>query len=541
MRVLTLVVRGVVAGLLCCAAGAVGAADVDGEAGAAGVAGAVGAASAAAVAGIAGGGGSLEGAADVVSGGRAAGAGTAATGGALRARGLGVPFEGTPGPGNAITDVPGVEVGQVTHVSGDGPLKVGTGPIRTGVTVVLPRGRASADSVYGGFFDLNGNGELTGQAYLQDFGVAIGPIGISNTNAIGQVYAGIQQWTQDKFGLAATPVVAETWDGRLNDIGGFHVQPADAITAIEAARTGPVAEGNVGGGTGMVCFGFKGGIGTASRKVSIEGKDYVVGVLVQCNTGDRETLRIAGAPVGPELASTWLPCYDPALSAPDKTPKCKAEASGGGVRQSAGKADAAGEAARNLAGSSEAAGGTAGNFAGTADASEGAARNSVGNTDVAGGAARKSVGKAGAEVAGNIAGGHAPPDVGSIIIVVATNAPLLPVQLNRIARRAALGMGRLGSYAGNQSGDLMMSFTTASAAADDPDQQHPSAITPLASDRLDPLFKAVVEATEESVVNALVAAQTMTGADGYRFYGLPHAQLRAILKRYGRLEGGHAP
>jgi D-aminopeptidase len=382
-----------------------------------------------------------------------------------RARGLGIPFEGTPGPNNAITDVPDVEVGQVTKVSGDGPLKVGTGPIRTGVTVVLPRGRASADSVYGGFFDLNGNGELTGQAYLQDFGVVIGPIGISNTNAIGQVYAGIQKWTQDKFGLATTPVVAETWDGRLNDIGGFHVQPGDAIAAIEAARTGSVAEGNVGGGTGMVCFGFKGGIGTASRKVSVDGKDYVVGVLVQCNTGDRETLRIAGAPVGPELSKGWLPCYDPALSAADKLPKCKAE----GV------------------------------------------------------------------------GGHPPPDVGSIIIVVATNAPLLPVQLNRVARRAALGMGRLGSYSGNQSGDLMVAFTTASAAANDPDQTHPSAVTPLASDNLDPVFKAVVEATEESVVNALVAAQTMTGIDGYRFYSLPHAQLRAILQRYGRLEGGHSP
>ena len=232
MRVLALVVRGVVAGLLCCAGGAAVATDVDGGAGAAGFAGAVGAASAAAVVGIAG--------ADVASGSRAAGAGTAATGGALRARGLGVPFEGTPGPDNAITDVPGVEVGQVTHVSGDGQLKIGTGPIRTGVTVVLPRGRASADSVYGGFFDLNGNGELTGQAYLQDFGVAIGPIGISNTNAIGQVYAGIQQWTQHKFGVAVTPVVAETWDGRLNDLGGFHVQPGDAIAAIEAARAGPV-------------------------------------------------------------------------------------------------------------------------------------------------------------------------------------------------------------------------------------------------------------------------------------------------------------
>ena len=411
----------------------------------------------------------------------------AATDGAVRARGLGIPFEGTPGPNNAITDVPGVEVGQVTHVSGAGALKVGTGPVRTGVTVVLPRGRASADSVYGGFFDLNGNGELTGQAYLQDFGVVIGPIGISNTNAIGQVYAGIQKWTQDKFGLATTPVVAETWDGRLNDIGGFHVQPGDAIAAIEAARTGPVAEGNVGGGTGMVCFGFKGGIGTASRKVSVGGRDYVVGVLVQCNTGDRETLRIAGAPVGPELSKGWLPCYDAALSAADKLPKCKAE----------------------VAATGEGAG-----------AATGHARANTGS---------------------NATTDHPPPDVGSIIIVVATNAPLMPVQLNRIARRAALGMGRLGSYSGNQSGDLMMSFTTASAAANDPDQAHPSAVTPLASDNLDPLFKAVVEATEESVVNALVAAQTMTGIDGYRFYSLPHAQLRAILKRYGRLEAGHSP
>jgi D-aminopeptidase len=348
---------------------------------------------------------------------------------------------------------------------------------------------------------------------LQDFGVVIGPIGISNTNAIGQVYAGIQQWTQDKFGLAATPVVAETWDGRLNDIGGFHVQPADAITAIEAAHAGPVAEGNVGGGTGMVCFGFKGGIGTASRKVSIDGKDYVVGVLVQCNTGDRETMRIAGAPVGPELSSAWLPCYDAALSTPDKQPKCKAEPDGRAAGGAVGKAsrNAAHRAVASSAG--EAAGGATGGDAGTD------ARNA----------------------AGDVEAGHPPPDVGSIIIIVATNAPLIPVQLNRVARRAALGMGRLGSYSGNQSGDLMMSFTTASTAADDPDQQHPSAITPLASDRLDPLFKAVVEATEESVVNALVAAQTMTGANAYRFYSLPHAQLRAILKRYGRLEGGRAP
>jgi D-aminopeptidase len=389
-----------------------------------------------------------------------AAAATAAAAPSPRARALGIPFEGTPGPENAITDVAGVEVGQVTHISGDGPLHVGTGPIRTGVTVVLPRGRGSADSVYGGFFNLNGNGELTGQSYLQDFGVVIGPIGITNTNAIGQVYAGIQQWTQQKFGLAATPVVAETWDGRLNDLGGFHVQPADAVAAIEAARSGPVAEGNVGGGTGMVCFGFKGGIGTASRKVTIDARSYRVGVLVQCNTGDRQTLRIAGAPVGAEMSSAWLPCYDPALAPPAKTPRCT----------------------------------------------------------------------------GKSIAGHTPGDEGSIIIVIATDAPLMPLQLNRVARRAALGLGRLGSYSGNGSGDLMISFTTASAAANDPDQTHPSALTPLASDALDPLFKGVVEATEEAVVNALVAAQTMTGADGYRFYGIPHEPLRAVLKRYGRLQ-----
>ena len=389
-----------------------------------------------------------------------AGGGVGAGAGAPRARALGIPFEGTPGPENAITDVAGVEVGHVTQISGDGPLRVGTGPIRTGVTVVLPRGRGSANSVYGGFFNLNGNGELTGQSYLQDFGVVIGPIGMTNTNAIGQVYAGIQQWTQQKFGLAATPVVAETWDGRLNDLGGFHVQPADAVAAIEAARSGPVVEGNVGGGTGMVCFGFKGGIGTASRKVVIEAKTYTVGVLVQCNTGDRQTLRISGVPVGAELSNSWLPCYDPALAPADKIPRC----------------------------------------------------------------------------AGQSTAGHTPPDEGSIIIVIATDAPLMPVQLNRVARRAALGLGRLGSYSGNGSGDLMVAFTTATAAANDPDQTHPSTLTPLASDRLDPLFKGVVEATEESVVNALVAARTMTGADGYRFYGIPHEPLRAILKRYGRLQ-----
>ncbi|HVW68842.1 MAG TPA: P1 family peptidase [Steroidobacteraceae bacterium] len=380
--------------------------------------------------------------------------------GPVRARDLGVPFEGSPGPNDAITDVAGVEVGQVTHVSGEGVLKIGQGPVRTGVTVVLPRGRGSAAAVYGGFFNLNGNGELTGQSYLEDFGVVIGPIGLSNTNAIGQVYAGIQQWTQEKFGEASTPVVAETWDGRLNDIGGFHVRPADAVAAIEAARPGPVAEGNVGGGTGMVCFGFKGGIGTASRKVVVAGRDHMVGVLVQCNTGDRTTLRIAGAPIGADLSHAWQPCYDPKLSPPDKQPKC----SGDGASSQT-----------------------------------------------------------------------PPPDEGSIIIVVATDAPLIPSQLHRVARRAALGLGRLGSYAGNSSGDLVVSFTTAIADANHPDQKNPSPIAALPNAAIDPLFKGVVEATEEAVVNALVAARTMTGADGYTFYAVPHDQLRSLLKHYGRL------
>ena len=327
------------------------------------------------------------------------------------------------------------------------------------MTVVLPRGRGSVAAVYGGFFNLNGNGELTGQSYLQDYGVVIGPIGISNTNAIGQVYAGIMQWTQKKFGAAVTPVVAETSDSWLNDIGGFHIQPADAVAAIEAALPGPVAEGNVGGGTGMVCFGFKGGIGTASRRIAVGPKAYMVGILAQCNTGDRTTLRIAGAPVGSVLSGKWLPCYAPDLSPAGKQPKCARQATAG----------------------------------------------------------------------------KPPPDEGSIIIVVATDAPLMPVQLNRLARRAGLGLGRLGSDSGNGSGDLIVSFSTA-ATANDPDRGHPSPITPVSNPDLDSLFKGVVEATEEAIVNALVAARTMTGADGYRFYSLPHAELQTILKRYGRLQ-----
>jgi D-aminopeptidase len=379
-----------------------------------------------------------------------------------RARDLGIPFEGTPAALDAITDVAGVEVGQVTLMQGEGALQVGSGPVRTGVTVVLPRGRARAgnhDTVYGGFFNMNGNGEMTGQAYLQDFGVIYGPIGISNTNAVGQVYAGIQQWTQQQFGEAADPVVAETWDGRLNDIGGFHVQPQDAIAAIATARSGAVAEGNVGGGTGMVCFGFKGGMGTASRSVTVGESHYTVGVLVQCNTGDRETLRIAGAPVGQELAHRWLPCFTGPVPPGETGPHCSRDPAAGATL----------------------------------------------------------------------------PDKGSIIIIVGTDAPLIPVQLQRVARRAALGLGRLGSYAGSSSGDLVAAFTT-SGSANYPDASSSSPIAQVASMDIDPLFKGTVEATEEAVVNALVAAETMTGANGLRVYGLPHEELRDILHRYGRLQ-----
>ncbi|WP_157218790.1 DmpA family aminopeptidase [Flavisphingomonas formosensis] len=380
---------------------------------------------------------------------------------AERARDLGIPFEGTPGKLNAITDVPGVEVGQVTLVSGEGPLVVGKGPVRSGVTAIFPRGRADGRPVYGGHFDLNGNGEMTGIAYMQDFGVIYGPIGISNTNAIGQVYAGIQQWSQRRFGHAGFPVVAETWDGWLNDIEGFHITSETAIAALEAAKGGPVAEGAVGGGTGMQCFGFKGGIGTASRRVKIADKNYTVGVLVQCNTGDRAVLRIAGVPVGREIGQRWIPCYDPRLAPADKQPRCSGEARAG----------------------------------------------------------------------------HMPGDRGSIIIIVGTDAPLMPVQLGRVAKRAAMGLARLGSYSGNGSGDLIAAFSTAAAEPNHPDQAAPTPIAPVPSAAIDGLFEATVEATEEAIVNALTAARTMTGADGYRLFALPHDELRAIMKRYGRLEG----
>jgi L-aminopeptidase/D-esterase-like protein len=375
----------------------------------------------------------------------------------VRARDLGVPFEGRPGALDAITDVAGVQVGQATLISGaaDQPGPV----VRTGVTVVLPRGQASDAPVYGGYFDLNGNGELTGQAYLQDFGLVHGPIGLTDTNAIGQVYAAIQRWTRQRFGAATWPAVGETWDGDLNDIEGFHVTEADALRALDAAAGGPVAEGDVGGGTGMVCFDFKGGIGTASRVVSVGRHDYTVGVLVQCNTGARGVLRIAGVPVGREMAGAWLPCF-----VGGRAPACTLD----------------------------------GSF------------------------------------------GMPHPDHGSIIIVVGTDAPLQPLQLNGVARRAAMGLARLGSYSGDLSGDLVVSFSTLKGV-NDTENPGPPPVSGVANVDLDGVYEATVQATEEAVVNALVAARTMTGLNGYRVYALPHGGLQAILKRYGRLPASAAP
>jgi D-aminopeptidase len=358
----------------------------------------------------------------------------------VRARELGVPFEGAPGPLNAITDVKGVEVGYRTLISGDGKLVVGTGPVRTGVTAIFPRGKSSVDPVFAGWFTENGNGEMTGTTWVEESGFLYGPVMITNTHSVGVVRDAVIAW-QLTFGTSlpledwwSLPVVAETWDGYLNDINGFHVKAEDADAAMRDAHGGPITEGNVGGGTGMICFEFKGGTGTASRELPEKLGGYTVGVLVQCNFGTRHLLRIAGAPVGYEI--------------PGKR---------------------------------------------------------VWNDDT-----------------------------GSIIVVVATDAPLLPSQTKRIAKRVTLGLGRLGSISGDGSGDIFIAFSTANAGAG-LEQKKPVALQMLPNDRMDALFEATVQATEEAVVNALVAARTMTGADGHTAEALPHDRLREVLKKYNRL------
>lgn len=362
-----------------------------------------------------------------------------------RARDLGIPFDGITGPNNAITDVDGVTVGHTTLISGEGPLVVGEGPVRTGVTAVLPRGM-SYDPVFAGWYALNGNGEMTGTTWVEESGFLEGPVMITNTHSVGVVRDAVIAWQlENKFyeelpgepGVFwSLPVVGETYDGFLNDINGFHVRPEHAFEALNGASDGPVSEGGVGGGTGMICHQFKGGIGTSSRALAEEAGGHTLGVLVQANYGIRDTLTIAGVPVGKEIT--------------DLMP------------------------------------------------TEGAPKD----------------------------------DVGSIIVIVATDAPLLPHQLKRIARRVPMGLARVGSYASNGSGDIFIAFSTANpgSALRVGDKQAEF----LPNDSLGPLFRATVEATEEAIVNALVAGRTMTGIDGNTVYGLPHDRLRKVMSKYGR-------
>ncbi len=381
-----------------------------------------------------------------------------------RARELGISalLGGIAGPLDAITDVAGVEVGHTTLIAGSGKLVVGQGPVRTGVTVMHPRGKRSADPVFGAWFTLNGNGEMTGTTWLQESGILEGPIAITNTHSVGVVRDAILQWQVSRPGLQpwGLPVVAETYDGRLNDINGFHVTAKHTMDALDGATSGAVQEGNVGGGTGMVCHGFKGGIGTASRRLDANVGGYTVGVLVQCNYGQRRELRIAGVPVGEEIPDL-LSCV--ASTDPTVLP--------GASRCVSGTPAPARE-----------------------DENDGA---------------------------------------GSIIIVVATDAPLLPHQLKRIATRASLGVGRMGGKGENISGDIFVAFSTANpGVASDTGVAH---VAMLPNARMNALFTATVQATEEAIVNALLAAETMTGANDVRVFALPHDRLLAAMRKYNRL------
>lgn len=367
-----------------------------------------------------------------------------------RARDLGVPFKGAPGKLNAITDVAGVEVGFSTLIRGDGKLVVGEGPVRTGVTAILPRGKKSVDPVFAGWFSQNGNGEMTGTTWVEESGQLWGPVMITNTHSVGVVRDAVVAWgvnqtdlehnvdTDEWWGL---PVAGETWDGWLNDLNGFHVKPEHAFEALDTATSGPVAEGNVGGGTGMICYEFKGGTGTASRVVQFDDHQYTLGVLVQANFGSRGQLTIAGVPVGEEIPEQ--PAY--ALST-----------------------------------------------------REGIYR-----------------------------------DMGSIIAVVATDAPLLPHQLKRIARRVTMGIARTGSVASDSSGDIFIAFSTNADIADFNGKV--GQVSMLPNDWMTALFDATIQATEEAIVNALVAAETMTGAENRTVIRLPHDRLQAVLKKYNRL------
>ena len=386
---------------------------------------------------------------------------------------MGIPFEGTAGPLNAITDVEGVRVGLVTIVEGEGPLVKGLGPIRTGVTAVIPRG-ASLEPVFASWFSQNGNGEMTGTAWIDESGCLEGPVLITNTHSVGVVRDATIEWSLKQERSVQPwllPVVAETYDGFLNDTDGFHVTKQHVFEALDSASSGPVAEGNVGGGTGMNLFGFKGGTGTASRVLSIDEGGYCVGVLVQGNYGNRQDLLIAGVPVGKEIT----------------------------------------EKQRLIGG---------------APVDEKAAR-----------------------------------ELGSIIVVVATDAPLLPHQLRRIAKRVTMGLARTGSMSGNGSGDIFIAFSTANPSAfasgtiepgsvepvsaapgsaapraAAPSSAAPRTVEALSNEAMDPLFKATVLATEEAIVNAMIAAEDMVGINGNTSFAIPHERLREVLRKYNRLE-----
>lgn len=359
-----------------------------------------------------------------------------------RARDLGVPFTGRTGKWNSITDVKGIEVGYTTIVD----EAVGSGgklrAVRTGVTAILPRGRRNPDPVYGGWFPLNGNGEMTGTAWVEESGFLEGPVMITNTHSVGVVRDAVIEWqvrNKALFQQFSMPVVAETCDAFLNDMNGFHVTKQHAMDALESARTGPLVEGNVGGGTGMLCYYFKGGTGTSSRLLSKAEGGYTVGVLVQANFGTREQCTIAGVPVGTEITG-----HTPDARLSDRE-----------------------------------------------------------------------------------------DESGSIIIVVATDAPLLPHQLKRLARRAALGMARTGGMGGNGSGDIFIAFSTANGGAARP-KGSVASVESIPNDAITPIFNATVLATEEAIVNAMVAAETMTGFIGHKAHAIPHDELRAVLAKYRR-------
>jgi L-aminopeptidase/D-esterase-like protein len=366
-----------------------------------------------------------------------------------RARELGINLDGTPGYLNSITDVKGVEIGQTTLISGEGKLIVGKGPIRTGVTAILPRGKRY-DPVFAGWYTLNGNGEMTGTTWVEESGFLEGPIMITNTHSVGLVRDAVIEW-QFKNNIFdplpdepdifwALPVVAETYDGDLNDINGFHVKKEHVFEALDDAKTGRVSEGNVGGGTGMICHGFKGGIGTSSRIINIGDNTYTLGVLVQANYGSRESLIIDGVPVGKEIQDLM----------PELNPL---------------------------------------------------------NND---------------------------KDRGSIIVVVATDAPLLPHQLKRIARRVPMGISRAGGYASDSSGDIFIAFSTANSGAANREVNRELLMMP--NDQISPLFEATVQATEEAIINALLAAKTMTGINNTIVYELPEDRLMQILRKYNRIK-----